>query len=128
MSLLTITFAVGILLCVLVLSHFLHYAGATTVPLHRSKQERIGVDHPIHHEVGLPDDLPEVSPPPPPTPGRVPFVSNQALIAAMHKPTPWHPAYYNTSHRFVPLTLIAEATSHGDSEDSTKEQQTASVL
>ena len=119
MSLLTITFAVVVLLLV---SHFLHNARATTVPLHRSKQEGISSDHPTHDEVGLPDDFPEVSPPPPPTPGRVPFVNNQALVAAMHRPASWHPAYY-MNNRFVPLTLMAE-----DSEVSTKEQQTASGL
>ena len=123
MSLLTITFAVVVLLLVLVLPHFLHNARATTVPLHRSKQESISSDHPTHHEVGLPDDMPEVSPPPPPTPGRVPFVNNQTLVAAMHRPASWHPAYY-MNNRFVPLTLMAEAASHGDSE----EQQTASGL
>jgi hypothetical protein len=122
--LLTITFAVVALLLVFVLPHFLHNARASTVPSHRSKQERISVDHPIHHEVGLPDDLPEV-PPPPPEP-RVPFVNNQALFEVIHRPAPWNPAHYNTNHRSVPLTLMAEAASRGDSENSTKEQQTAS--
>ena len=115
MNLLIVTFAVVVLLLVLVLPHFLHNARATTVPLHRGKQEGIGVDHPIHHEIGLPDDMPEVSPSPPPTPGRVPFVNNQMLVAAMHKPASWHPAYH-TNNRFVPLTLIAE-----ESQASTKE-------
>jgi hypothetical protein len=112
--------AVVVLLFVLVLSHFLHNSRATTVPFHRSKQEGIDIDHPTHSEVGLPDDFPEVPPPPPPIPGRVPFISNQALVAAMHRPDSWHPAYY-MSHRFVPPTPMVEAASHGNSEASTKE-------
>lgn len=114
MSLLTITFAVVVLLLV---SHFLHNARATTVPLHRSKQEGISSDHPTHDEVGLLDDSPEVLPPPPP--GRVPFVNNQTLVAAMHRPAPWHPAY-SMNNRFVPLTLMA-----GDSEAKTELEKKA---
>ena len=119
MILLTITLAVFFLLLVLVQPHFVHNAKATTIPFHRSKQEGIGIDHPTHHELGLPDDIPEVQPPVPPEPDRVPFVSNQELIVAMHRPAAWHPAYY-TSHSFVPLTLMAE-----DSEAKTELEKKA---